>query len=53
MHNQDEPEPDSLPDFERALAAALPAALSAPRPAPEAIAALSWEGLCKTLLPLL
>lgn len=53
MHNQDEPESESLPGFERELAAALSAALSAPRPAPEAIAALSCEGLCKTLLPLL
>ncbi len=53
MRNQDEPEQNSLPRFEQELAAALTAALSAPHPAPEAIAALSWDGLCQTLLPLL
>lgn len=53
MRNQDEPEQDSLPRFEQDLAAALTAALTAPQPAPETIAALSWDGLCRTLLPLL
>ena len=53
MRNQDEPEQNSLPRFEHDLAAAFTTALSAPRPAPEAIAALSWDGLCRTLLPLL
>lgn len=44
--NDDEPAEETLPEFERALAEGIEAALDAP-PAPrELVEALSWDGLC-------
>ncbi|MCR5576829.1 MAG: glycosyltransferase family 4 protein [Oscillospiraceae bacterium] len=53
MVNQDEALPESLPAFEQALAAAIESAGAAPLPDRERLHALSWDGLCERLLPLL
>ena len=50
MRNTDEPIPDSLPDFEKRLAAAMEDAISAPLPNQELVRRLSWGALCRRLL---
>lgn len=53
MHNQDEALPESLPAFEEALAAAIQSVTQNPKPEQDRLAALSWDGLCARLLPML
>lgn len=53
MRNQDEPLTESLPAFESALAAGIAAARAKPQMEPKRLEALSWDGLCERLLPLL
>lgn len=50
MHNTDEPVPDSLPNFEKALARTLEDARNAKLPNEQQVAALSWDALCAKLI---
>ena len=53
MRNQDEPLPESLPAFEQALGRGIEKARLQKQMEPERLEALSWDGLCARLLPLL
>ena len=48
MHNEDDPWPEDLPAFEKALVDAIQALPNRPLPHPEQIRQVSWDGLCKT-----
>ena len=48
MHNEDEPWPEDLPGFEKALAEAIQGLRNRPLPNPEQVRQVSWDGLCKT-----
>jgi len=50
MRNQDEPEPESLPTFETALAEAIERARSADRPEHARVEKVSWDGLACRIL---
>ncbi len=50
MQNEDEPLPESLPTFEKALASAMLKAKDQPLPTTEHIRAVSWDALCGRLL---
>ena len=48
MHNEDEPWPEDLPRFEKALAEAIQGLQNRPLPNPEQVRQVSWDGLCNT-----
>ena len=48
MHNEDEPWPEDLPGFEKALADAIQGLQNRPLPNPDLVRQVSWDGLCKT-----
>jgi len=50
MTNQDEPTPESLPLFEKDLAAAIHTAETAQHADPTAVSAVSWDSLCKSIM---
>ena len=50
MQNQDEPDPQSLPAFETALAEAIRQARSADRPDHALVERVSWDGLAERIL---
>lgn len=48
MHNEDEPWPEDLPAFEKALAEAIQALPNRPTADQEQVRKVSWDGLCNT-----
>ena len=52
MVNADEPIADSLPDFERRLAAAIDTVGFMPEPNLEQVKQVSWDGLCERMTAL-
>ena len=48
MHNEDEPWPEDLPGFEKALAEAIQALPNRPTADQEQVRKVSWDGLCNT-----
>ncbi len=50
MQNEDEPLPESLPAFEKSLAAAMVQAKEQPLPTMEHVRAVSWDALCDKLV---
>ena len=48
MHNEDEPWPEDLPGFEKALAEAIQALPHRPTADQEQVRKVSWDGLCNT-----
>ena len=50
MRNEDEPVPESLPAFEKALASAIEQAPNAPQADMAAVRSVSWDALCEKMI---
>ena len=49
MRNEDEPVAESLPDFEKRLAAAIQTVMLNPQPNQEYVKSVSWDALCERI----